>query len=72
VNALALVADHAEQVRTLVAHEPPLIAGAPRSRTGAGRDPRHVRSETYQRGGMGAGMAKFIALTSQKGEIPAD
>jgi hypothetical protein len=28
--------------------------------------------ETYQRSGLGAGMAKFIALTSHKGEIPAD
>ncbi|MDH4112995.1 MAG: alpha/beta hydrolase, partial [Actinomycetota bacterium] len=28
--------------------------------------------ETYVRSGQGAGMAKFMALTSHKGEIPAD
>jgi hypothetical protein len=28
--------------------------------------------ETYMRSGTGPGMAKFIALTSHKGEIPAD
>ena len=70
VNALALVAEHPEQVRTLVAHEPPLIAVLPdRERAlAATRD----MYETYQRSGLGAGMAKFIALTSHKGEIPAD
>jgi pimeloyl-ACP methyl ester carboxylesterase len=70
VNALALVAEHPEQVRTLIAHEPPLIAVLPdRDRAlAATRD----MYETYQRSGMGAGMAKFIALTSHKGEIPAD
>lgn len=70
VNALALVAEHPEQVRTLIAHEPPLIAVLPdRERAlAATRD----MYETYQRSGLGAGMAKFIALTSHKGEIPTD
>ena len=70
VNALALVTEHPEQVRTLIAHEPPLVAVLPdRERAlAATRD----MYETYQRSGMGAGMAKFIALTSHKGEIPAD
>jgi pimeloyl-ACP methyl ester carboxylesterase len=70
VNALPLVAEHPEQVRTLIAHEPPLIAVLPdRDRAlAATRD----MYETYQRSGLGAGMAKFIALTSHKGEIPAD
>jgi pimeloyl-ACP methyl ester carboxylesterase len=70
VNALALVAQHPEQVRTLIAHEPPLASLLPdRERAlAATRD----MYETYQRSGMGAGMAKFIALTSHKGEIPAD
>lgn len=70
VNALALVAEHPEQVRTLIAHEPPLIAVLPdRERAlAATRD----MYETYQRRGMGAAMAKFITLTSHKGEIPAD
>jgi pimeloyl-ACP methyl ester carboxylesterase len=70
VNALALVAEHPEQVRTLVAHEPPLIAVLPdRGRALAAARDIH---ETYMRSGLGAGMAKFIALTSHKGEIPAD
>jgi pimeloyl-ACP methyl ester carboxylesterase len=70
VNALALVAEHPEQVRTLIAHEPPLIAVLP-DRERALAATRDVY-ETYQRSGLGAGMAKFIALTSHKGEIPAD
>jgi pimeloyl-ACP methyl ester carboxylesterase len=70
VNALALVAEHPEQVRTLIAHEPPLIAVLPdRERAlAATRD----MYETYQRSGMGAAMAKFMTLTSHRGEIPAD
>ena len=70
VNALELVARHPEQVRTLVAHEPPDAALLPDADAAlaACRDIR----ETYMRRGQGAGMAKFIALTSHKGEIPAD
>jgi pimeloyl-ACP methyl ester carboxylesterase len=70
VNALALVAKHPEQVLTLVAHEPPDAAVLPDADAAlaACRDIR----ETYMRGGRGPGMAKFIALTSHKGEIPAD
>jgi pimeloyl-ACP methyl ester carboxylesterase len=70
VNALALVAGHPEQVGTLIAHEPPLVALLP-DRDRALAATRDVY-ETYQRSGLGAGMAKFIALTSHKGEIPAD
>ena len=70
VNALALVAQHPEQVRTLIAHEPPLAALLPdRERVLAATRDVH---ETYMRSGVGPGMAKFIALTSHKGEIPAD
>jgi pimeloyl-ACP methyl ester carboxylesterase len=70
VNALALVAEHPDQVRTLIAHEPPLIAVLPdRERALAAARDIH---ETYMGSGLGAGMAKFIALTSHKGEIPAD
>jgi pimeloyl-ACP methyl ester carboxylesterase len=70
VNALALVAKHPEQVRTLVAHEPPSATVLPDAEhaLAAARDIH----ETYMRNGMGPGMAKFIALTSHKGEIPAD
>ena len=70
VNALALVAKHPEQVRTLVAHEPPNAAVLPdRERVLAAMRDIH---ETYRRSGMGPGMAKFIALVSVMGEIPAD
>ena len=70
VNALALVAKHPDQVRTLIAHEPPDFALLPdaESALAAARDIH----ETYLRSGFGAAMAKFMALTSQKGELPAD
>jgi pimeloyl-ACP methyl ester carboxylesterase len=70
VNALALVAAHPEDVRTLVAHEPPLASILP--------DREHalaaVRSigDTYQAKGFGAGMAHFIAHTSHRGPFTAE
>jgi pimeloyl-ACP methyl ester carboxylesterase len=70
VNALALAAAHPEQVRTLVAHEPPLAQVLPDRET-ALRASRDVH-ETYLRSGLGPAMAKFIALASHKGELPAD
>lgn len=70
VNGLALVARHPEQVRTLVAHEPPAAAVLPdREQAQAAVADIH---ETYERNGLGPAMAKFIALTSLKGPIPAD
>lgn len=70
VNALALVARHPEQVRILVAHEPPT------GQVLADRDAALAATEdiaaTYQRDGFGPAMAKFIALVSHKGLIPAD
>ncbi|HEX6138933.1 MAG TPA: alpha/beta hydrolase [Candidatus Limnocylindria bacterium] len=70
VNALALIAAHPEDVRTLVAHEPPDAAILPDAEAAlaACRDIH----DTYMRAGFGAGMAKFIGLTSHTGEIPAD
>jgi pimeloyl-ACP methyl ester carboxylesterase len=69
VNALALVARHPEQVRTLVAHEPPAMAELPDAETAvAVCVDIH---ETYQRSGFGPAMAKFIALVSQQGPLPA-
>lgn len=67
VNALALVARHPEDVRTLVAHEPPLAALVPDSEhaLAACRD----ISETYQRNGMGPAMAKFIAIVTHQGPV---
>jgi pimeloyl-ACP methyl ester carboxylesterase len=70
VNALALVASHPEQVRTLVAHEPPVARVLP------DREPALAACvdihETYLRNGFGPAMAKFIAIVSYKGPIPAD
>jgi pimeloyl-ACP methyl ester carboxylesterase len=65
VNALALVSKHPEEVRTLVAHEPPLASVLP-DREHALAANRAV-SETYQRSGWGAGMAHFIAVSSHRG-----
>jgi pimeloyl-ACP methyl ester carboxylesterase len=70
VAGLALVARHPEQVRTLVAHEPPAAQVLP-DREQALTANADVR-ETYQRKGFGPAMAKFIALSSLKGPIPAD
>ncbi|HET8643412.1 MAG TPA: alpha/beta hydrolase [Pseudonocardiaceae bacterium] len=70
VNALALVARHPEQVRTLVAHEPPLASLLP-DREHALAVVRAIH-ETYQRGGWGAGMAHFIAITSHEGPFTAE
>jgi pimeloyl-ACP methyl ester carboxylesterase len=70
VNALALVAKHPEQVRTLVAHEPPMMAELPDAETVvAACVDIH---ETYQRNGFGPAMAKFIALASYAGPLPPD
>jgi pimeloyl-ACP methyl ester carboxylesterase len=70
VNALALVAKHPEDVRTLVAHEPPMPSVLP-DREAALAASRAV-NETYQRSGWGAGMAHFIAVVSHQGEFPDD
>jgi pimeloyl-ACP methyl ester carboxylesterase len=70
VNALALVAKHPEQVRTLVAHEPPLASVLP-DREGALKATEAV-ADTYQRRGFGAGMAHFIAATAHSGPFDAD
>jgi len=70
VNALALVATHPEQVRTLVAHEPPAMRELPDAETVlAVCADMH---ETYLRSGYGPAMAKFITLVSQQGPLPAD
>jgi uncharacterized protein YndB with AHSA1/START domain/pimeloyl-ACP methyl ester carboxylesterase len=70
VNALALVSRHPEDVRTLVAHEPPLATVLP--------DREHAMAvtqaiaETYQRSGFGAAMAQFIAIVSHRGPFTAE
>jgi pimeloyl-ACP methyl ester carboxylesterase len=65
VNALALVAAHPGEVRTLVAHEPPLAAILP-DREGALAASRAV-ADAYLRGGFGAGMARFIGVVGHQG-----
>lgn len=68
VNALAWVAQHGEQVRTLVAHEPPLATMLPDR--GAVSAVIADMYETYQRAGMGPAMAKFITFVSHDGVLP--
>jgi pimeloyl-ACP methyl ester carboxylesterase len=70
VNALALVAKHPDDVRTLVAHEPPATAAVP-DHENAKAAARAVH-DTYERSGWGAGMAHFIAVVGHKGPFPDD
>ena len=70
VNALALVARHPEQVRVLVAHEPPAAKVLP-DREQALAATESIR-EIYERDGLGPAMAKFIALTALKGPVTAE
>ncbi|OPG12915.1 alpha/beta fold hydrolase [Microbispora sp. GKU 823] len=70
VNGLALVARHPEQVRTLVAHEPPATQVLP-DREQALAAVADIR-RTYDRQGFGPAMVKFIVVVGHQGEIPAD
>ena len=70
VSGLALVAHHPEDVRTLVAHEPPVAEVLP-DRKEALAAVMNIY-ETYQRSGFGPAMGKFIGIVSYKGPIPAD
>jgi pimeloyl-ACP methyl ester carboxylesterase len=70
VNTLVLVAKHSEQVRTLVAHEPPAAQVLP-DREQALAAIQDIHS-TYQQLGLGPGMAKFIVLVTQPGDVPGD
>lgn len=69
VNGLALVARYPEDVRTLVAHEPPLPTLLPDRE--AALAAAGAVNETYKQRGWGAGMAHFIALVSYRGEFDA-
>jgi pimeloyl-ACP methyl ester carboxylesterase len=70
VNALVLTAGHPEEVRTLVAHEPPAFSALPDGDTvlAVCADIR----QTYDRRGHGPAMAKFIDVVMQEGPLPAD
>src|SRR5918996_3672717 len=65
VTALALVAAFPDDVITLVAHEPPLIAVLPDA-AAAERARAGIR-DAYEAKGWGAGMAAFMAMTSWRG-----
>lgn len=60
VNALALTAKYPEQVRVLVAHEPPAFRALPDS--GPLLAVAEDLHETYLKSGFGPAMAKFIVL----------
>lgn len=69
VNALELVAAHPDDVRTLVAHEPPAGGTLPdRDVLAAVYDDMVA---TYDASGFGPAMAKFIALVMHRGELDA-
>ena len=70
VNALALVAAHPEDVRILIAHEPPLAAILPDAENA--KAAVRAISNSYQQKGWGAGMAHFIAIVAHTGEFPDD
>lgn len=70
VNALALVAKHPDDVRTLVAHEPPLASVlADRAQAFAGIA---AIGDAYRDSGWGVGMASFIAFSMHPGPFTAD
>ncbi|WP_353951742.1 alpha/beta hydrolase [Knoellia sp. S7-12] len=67
VTALVWAATHPNDLITVVAHEPPALWALPDAEPAA-RGFEQVR-RVYSDSGSGAGMAAFIALTSQQGEI---
>ena len=70
VNALPWVAKYPGDVRTLVAHEPPLASLVPdREHALAANRAMH---ETYMRSGFGPAMAQFISVVSHRGPFTAD
>lgn len=70
VNGLVMVATYPDDVRTLVAHEPPAASALP-DRENAFAAIRAVE-RAYADRGWGAGMAAFIAVTAHQGPFPDD
>ena len=68
VAGLTWVSRYPDDVRTLLAHEPPSTWALPNDAEAADRAFRGVR-EAYQDKGFGAGMAAFIALSMWPGEF---
>ena len=67
VTCLALVAAYPGDVVTLVAHEPPLLALLPDADAAFAAE--RTGQEAYRTTGWGAGMARFIQMTSWQGEF---
>ncbi len=70
VAGLALVANHPDKVRTLIAHEPPvgeLLPDAAQARAAV-----DDIEEAYRAYGSGAAWGKFISLVMHDGPIPDD
>lgn len=70
ITALAWVTAHPQDVRTLVAHEPPALTVLPDAAQARAASARV--DAAYAERGWGHGMAAFIALTSWQGPFPAD
>jgi pimeloyl-ACP methyl ester carboxylesterase len=69
VTGLALVTQYPDDVGVLVAHEPPILGVLPDADNA--RAAFRKVTQAYHKGGFGAGMAQFIALTSTEGEFTA-
>ena len=67
---LAFVAAPPDEDRTLLAHEPPLVSALPDRE--AALAAIHDVQDTYERDGLGPGMAKFLGLVLHSGELPTD
>jgi pimeloyl-ACP methyl ester carboxylesterase len=70
VNALAWVGRYPNDVRTLVAHEPPLASVLPDHEPALAT--MRALHATYMRDGFGPAMAKFIVVVSHKGPFTAE
>ncbi|MDR3660407.1 MAG: alpha/beta hydrolase [Mycobacterium sp.] len=74
VTGLALAAKYADRVRTLIAHEPPLLELLPAPEVDRQRVASQDIVDTFHRDGPGAAMAKFMAnagFTQSDGAVPS-
>jgi pimeloyl-ACP methyl ester carboxylesterase len=69
VNALALIGRHPNDVRLLIAHEPPDAAVLPDA--DAAIAAVRAINATYRAKGFGPAMARFMMTTGYRGEFPA-
>ncbi|WP_206487236.1 alpha/beta fold hydrolase [Rhodococcus sp. KRD162] len=70
VNALELVARYPDDLRVLVAHEPP--AGGALADRAALESVCSAMVSTYDSSGLGPAMAQFIALVMHRGELDSE